>query len=76
MAKGNMLILLGDGDGTFTAATMSPFDTDSENANIATADFNNGGILDLVTPVDSGDVSVLLGLGNGNFDGHVVILRP
>jgi len=70
----NITVLLGDGDGTFTQAPMSPIPVDDETANIATADFNNDGILDLVTPVDGGNVSVLFGIGDGTFGPETLIM--
>jgi hypothetical protein len=54
-------ILLGNGDGTFRAATQ--YSVVSHSSSVATADFNGDGILDLVT--DGG--TVLLGNGDGTF---------
>lgn len=58
-------ILLGVGDGTFTAAASSPA-TSIGSGQIVTADFNRDGNLDLA--VENGPVvSILLGSGNGTF---------
>jgi hypothetical protein len=59
-------IYLGNGDGTFGAAT--PFRVDSSSADIVVADFNGDGKMDIVTKgTAAGDVSLLIGLGNGAF---------
>lgn len=69
---GNVLLALGNGDGTFRAATnIWP---NAYALNIAAADLNADGHADLVvtsgqtfTPVQPGEVSILLGAGNGSF---------
>jgi hypothetical protein len=65
-------VLLGNGDGTFTASSSSP-QTGYEPAGIAAGDFNGDGILDLAVSnlnggnPDPGSVTVLLGSGDGTF---------
>jgi len=62
-----LTILLGNGDGTFTATNSSPTVGLYPDSIIA-ADFNGDGIPDLaVTSVDESLVTVLLGKGDGTF---------
>jgi hypothetical protein len=67
----NGLVLLGNGDGTFTAASAPafPYFTDAlspEGPNLASGDVNKDGNLDLV--LDNGSsISIWLGNGNGTF---------
>jgi hypothetical protein len=66
----NGLVLLGNGNGTFTAASAAAFPyllaTSSEGPNLAAGDVNNDGKVDLV--VNNGQaVFVYLGNGNGTF---------
>jgi hypothetical protein len=68
--------LLGNGDGTFTNGPTSPSSQELESSEvIAAADFDGDGTLDLaVTNIGInlfGDVSVLLGRGDGSFDAPV-----
>jgi len=64
---GTVTILLGNGDGTFTATATSPA-TGGFPVSIAVADFNGDGILDLaVANNGSNTVTVLLGNGDGTF---------
>jgi hypothetical protein len=59
-------ILLGNGDGTFTAASGSPVTVSgSILVGIAAGDFNNNGGVDLAV-VDYGDNKVFILLGNGD----------
>ena len=64
--NGAVAILLGNGDGTFTLGQT--FATGVAPYALATADFNNDGMLDLVV-ANSGDstVSVFMGSGDGEF---------
>ncbi len=62
-------ILLGNGDGTFQAASNYSVAGGSP-VSIATADFNGDGIADLVTANNgSNNASVILGNGDGTFQG-------
>jgi hypothetical protein len=66
-SAGTVTILLGNGDGTFTATATSPA-TGNSPVSIAVGDFNGDGILDLaVANNDSNSVTVLLGNGDGTF---------
>ena len=65
--SGSVIILLGNGDGTFTQAAGSPTSLSGPYA-VAAADFNGDGKLDLaVTSNGSNTVSILLGNGDGTF---------
>jgi hypothetical protein len=64
----NMTVLLGNGDGTFTAASGSPFGVGSYPQGLAVGDFNGDGIADLAIAASSSyQVTVLLGNGTGGF---------
>jgi len=64
---GNLTVLLGNGDGTFTPTAVSP-QTGSIPYSVAVADFNGDGKADLVTAnAGSNTVTVLLGNGDGTF---------
>jgi len=61
-------ILLGNGDGTFTAASNSTFATGKGPQAIAVADLNGDGKLDLaIANYGDGTVTILLGNGDGTF---------
>jgi Bacterial type II and III secretion system protein/FG-GAP-like repeat len=61
-------VLLGNGDGTFTAATNSPLATGQGPTSVVIADFNADGNPDIaVTDPQTDSVSVFLGLGQGLF---------
>jgi hypothetical protein len=59
---GELTVLLGKGDGTFTVGQSMPFNTQS----IAVADFNGDGKLDLALS-RSAQTTILLGNGDGTF---------
>jgi hypothetical protein len=64
--SGNVYMLLGNGDGTFTAAPGSPFVGGAGTYTAAAGDFNGDGKLDFVkSNYANSDVSVLLGNGAG-----------
>jgi tetratricopeptide (TPR) repeat protein len=61
-------ILLGNGNGTFTAAPSSPLATGQSPTGLAIADYNGDGIPDIaVTDPQTDSVSVYLGQGQGLF---------
>jgi len=63
---GSVAILLGNGDGTFTAKSNPS--VSQRPAGIAVGDFNSDGILDLAIPdTDTDTVAILLGNGDGTF---------
>ena len=69
VSSGGVTILLGNGDGSFTAAGPN-LDLTADFALIATGDFNGDGIPDFVTPnyfEDGGSPTVFLGKGDGTF---------
>jgi len=66
-SRGDVLILLGAGDGTFTFYEILPAGLDPVSA--AVGDFNSDGLKDLaVANLNSGFISIHLGLGDGSFE--------
>jgi sugar lactone lactonase YvrE len=68
-AAGSITILLGKGDGTFTLVSATPA-TSASPIDLAVADFNGDGILDLAVSdrsVYGGAADILLGNGDGTF---------
>src|SRR6266540_4105105 len=64
---GAISVFLGNGDGTFSAAT--PYPTLAIGAqSVAIGDLNGDGKLDLVVAYASSKYSVFLGIGNGSFN--------
>jgi len=69
-------ILLGNGDGTFTAAPVTPI-TGQNAGSVTTADFNGDGKPDLaITLPDAESVQVMLGNGDGTFAASQTISDP
>ncbi|MED1798509.1 FG-GAP-like repeat-containing protein [Brevibacillus porteri] len=69
-ATSNVTVFLNDGFGSFTEPMGSPFSlgTDAFPFDIAAADFNCDGFIDLATPNEGSDnVSVLINDGTGEF---------
>ena len=65
--NGTVSILLGNGDGTFTAGTS--FNADENPTQVITADFNGDGDLDLaIANYGSNIIRVALGKGDGTFN--------
>jgi len=58
-------VLLGNGDGTFQAATQ--YAAVNDTSSIAVGDFDGNGVADLAVASFDGGVSVLLGVGDGTF---------
>jgi hypothetical protein len=75
VSAGGVGILLGNGDGTFTAAGPN-LDPSGDFALIATGDFNGDGIPDLVTPnyfEYGGSPTIFLGKGDGTFTAPMTV---
>jgi Flp pilus assembly secretin CpaC len=67
-SDGSVSVLLGNGDGTFTAATGSPLATGQSPTAVTVTDFNGDGTPDFaVTDPQTDSVSVFLGVGQGLF---------
>jgi hypothetical protein len=67
-ADSNVTVLLGQGDGTFTPASGSPFGVPLYPFGMAVGDFNRDGNADLAIPSGTfNNVTVLLGNGSGGF---------
>ncbi len=73
-AANTLSVLLGNGDGTFTAAPGSPIALQSNVIGVAVGDFNNDGKLDIVaTCYGSGTMATLLGNGDGTYRAPVYV---
>ena len=66
-------LLLGNGDGTFHAPTVIGT-TNSVVVDLAVADFNNDGNLDILTFNSSNNFTVFYGNGNGTFQAPVTVV--
>ena len=64
-STGQVVVMLGNGDGTFTAAT--PSTTPDAGLQLAVADFNLDGIPDIAELNSAGIITVLIGRGDGTF---------
>jgi hypothetical protein len=64
-----VLVLLGNGNGTFQTPVSYPLNTNAASG--VTADFNHDGKLDLAVADNIGLVSILLGNGDGTFQPRV-----
>src|SRR5260370_22211288 len=60
VANDGLVVLLGNGDGTFQA----PLSLGPDGTSVAVGDFNGDGRLDLVVAFSSGTASVFLALGD------------
>ena len=65
--NGTVAVLLGKGDGTFTAPTLISVSTNGSCYGVAVADLNRDGKQDIVATAYSSNVVVLLGKGDGTF---------
>jgi hypothetical protein len=68
--SGQVFVLLGNGDGTFRTGTTNSFAVGDQPLLVAEADLNNDGKADLAVLdySNGGEVSVLLGNGDGTFN--------
>src|ERR1041384_1604031 len=67
-ASNNVMVLLGNGTGGFSAASGSPFAVDTHPNSVAVGDFNGDGNQDFATAnVFANNITVLLGNGAGGF---------
>jgi hypothetical protein len=72
-AGSQLILLLGNGDGTFSAPSDIPNSTaNSSNNFVAAIDFNRDGKLDLAEQGFGGEILVLLGNGDATFQSPVI----
>ena len=65
---GSISVHLGDGRGSFTRSTGSPFAAGDNPADLALADFNEDGLADVaIANHETAYATILLGTGNGGF---------
>ena len=73
LSGNNVTVLLGNGAGSFTSASGSPFAVGQNPEALVVGDFNRDGIADLATAdFSSNDVTVLIGNGSGGFNAGTV----
>ncbi len=73
-SNGSLTILLGNGDGTFTAPTSF---SSGDVAGIAIGDFNGDGIIDFaVSNHQQQNIMIFTGKGDGTFNAGVTVLSP
>ncbi|MFI5457562.1 MAG: beta strand repeat-containing protein [Isosphaerales bacterium] len=74
-ATDDVVVLMGNGDGTFTA--LAPIPVGLGPVSIAAGDFAHDGLIDLaVADINSGDVTILSNQGGGNFTATQTIVLP
>jgi len=74
-ATDDVVVLMGNGDGTFTA--LAPIPVGVGPVSIAAGDFAHDGLVDLaVADINSGDVTILSNQGAGNFTASQTIVLP
>jgi hypothetical protein len=69
-------LLTGRGDGTFNTPVLASALTNTSGVEIATADFNSDGNLDLAVPTPGSGFVVLFGNGNGSFQSPLAFSHP
>jgi hypothetical protein len=68
LLSGGCQIFLGNGDGTFTVGQLAAAKQLAEGySSLIAADFNGDGQIDLAAPGDGGNITILLGNGDGTF---------
>ncbi len=74
-SNSRIVVMLGNGNGTFNAST--PFNTGTQPWGLASADFNGDGEIDIVTSnKGASNLSVLLGNGDGTFNAARSLAAP
>lgn len=70
-------VYLGHGDGTFDSGATYAVTGSGDHANVILEDFNNDGVLDIMTASDAdARVNVYIGNGNGTFRARVSMVIP
>lgn len=71
-----LLVYLGNGDGTLGAPTSFPLPTKANAREVVLHDVNGDGNLDAVVASFNNDIRVLEGFGDGTFDAELVFPAP